>query len=94
MDYLDFICLAVCLFTLALIILVCELLNLRPYKRIKNKKPDNGPINAAYTCTAYCPHNIKLCCRSCAHKHYCRDTCEDYNGPCNVRRLINGEHKG
>lgn len=91
MDPGGLLLIALVIMAAALYILLCDRLSKRPYKRIRIKKTDNRPLNATYVCDDYCPQDKKICCRSCAHKKYCKDTCEDYYGPCDTRRLYNGE---
>ena len=71
-----------------LIILVCEKLSLRPYKRIKNYLAGRRPINRTelYICKDLeCKYEQPYCCISCGQRGECEVVCEDYEGPCEWR---------
>lgn len=79
-----------------LIILVCEKLSLKPYKRIRNYFAGRRPINRAelYICKdTTCDYGWAYCCMSCGQRKKCKHACEDYNGPCEWR-VKNGEDQG
>lgn len=91
---MDILCVGICLTTLMLILITCELLNKRPQERIRKEKPGNCSLNALYACDAECPEGLIICCMSCNNREECGNACEDYNGACDARRLIYGKHQG
>ena len=79
-----------------LIILVCEKLNFRPYKRIKNYLAGKRPLNSTelYICESEpCKYGQEYCCMSCGQRDECEAVCEDHSGPCEWR-VKHGEDKG
>ena len=81
--------------TALLIILVCEKLSLRPYKRIRNYLAGRRPLNRAelYICKDInCKYGLPYCRISCGQRRECEAVCE-YAGPCEWR-VKHGEDQG
>lgn len=76
------------LITALLIIIICENLNFRPYKRIKSYLAGSWPLNSSelYICKDLeCKYGQRYCCMSCGQRRECEVVCEDYEGPCEWR---------
>lgn len=95
-DYILFL-IATAILTAILIVITCEKLSKRTFKRIRNNSADKPAINALYACDMQseviyacdckCRWDLPICCCSCNQRDECMHTCEDYNGPCDVRSI-------